>query len=264
MLSVHNLSFGHAGQPLLLREISFALAKGEILCVLGPNGAGKSTLLRCLLGRERLAEGSVQLNGKQAATLDRRELAKLHAHVPQFSHAAFAYTVYEYVLMGRTPHLAWGRSPRKTDTDAAHSALERIGVGALREKRLNALSGGERQLVSIARALAQETPILSLDEPTASLDLGNQVRVLQVLQELARQGHAVLLTTHAPDHSLWLDANVLAMKQGRVLAHGAATEVCTAAMLQSLYGTPMCTLQDAATGAVACVPCMDGLRSTKL
>jgi iron complex transport system ATP-binding protein len=256
MISIRDLHFVRSvQQPPTLCNISLEANPGEVLCILGPNGAGKSTLLNCLFGNERRWTGQIHLDGIDVRILSRSHTAKLCSYVPQFSSSAFSFSAFEYVLLGRTPHIAIGKSPGRTDLAAAESAMCRVGMERFKNRPLDELSGGERQLILIARALAQETPIIFLDEPTASLDLGNQAKVLQMVLDLAGLGRTVLMTTHLPEHAFLLGARVAAIKAGSVVAAGTAAEVCSESLLEHLYGAPMQLLRnDGPQQVAACVP----------
>lgn len=255
MIAIRDLHFARSAQPPTLRNISLEVNAGEILCILGPNGAGKSTLLNCLFGSETRWTGTILLNGTDLRTLSRGHIAKLCAYVPQFSASAFSFSAFEYVLLGRTPHLTIGKSPARHDLAAAEEAIRRVGMERFKDRPLDELSGGERQLILIARALAQETQIICLDEPTASLDLGNQARVLQMVRDLAGLGRTILMTTHLPEHAFLLQARVLAIKAGSVLATGTAAQVCSELLLEELYDAPMQILRnDGPQQVAACVP----------
>ncbi|HEV3008971.1 MAG TPA: ABC transporter ATP-binding protein, partial [Burkholderiales bacterium] len=190
MLTVDRLAFGFPGRTIG-RDVSFTLGGGEVMCVLGPNGGGKTTMFRTVLGLLEKHSGSVQLEGQPLESLPRAEIARRVGYVPQGHAAYFAYTVREFVLMGRTAHLGVFASPAKKDFVVAERALESLGIAHLAEKPVTEISGGERQLALVARALAQEPRLLVLDEPTASLDFGNQVRVLERICALGGSGIAI-------------------------------------------------------------------------
>ena len=201
MLEAQGVGFHYHRGRIVLRDISFTLPAGRVMCLLGPNGTGKTTLLRCLLGLLRPDEGRFLWDGRDLSALTRRARARLMAYVPQSSALTFPYEVQEVVLMGRVAHLGLGNAPGREDRRKAALAMERLEIGHLRGHVFQHLSGGERQMVLMARALAQEARLLVLDEPTANLDFGNQVRALGTIRGLARQGYAVLMTSHSPDHA---------------------------------------------------------------
>lgn len=238
------------GQAPILDGIDLALGAGKILCLLGPNGSGKTTLLRCLIGALHAERGSVRIEGE--VNIPARRLASLMAYVPQAAGDS-ALTLLDTVLMGRTPHLPPLALPGRHDEQLAMAALTRVGIAHLAARPFNRVSGGERQLALIARALAQQPRLFMMDEPTASLDLGNQVRVLRTIRDLAADGMTVLVTTHQPEHALLLGAHVAAIAGGRIAATGHAHDVLQPKMLAELYGTPVDVVSHRGV-PVACVP----------
>jgi iron complex transport system ATP-binding protein len=235
MLEVRDLAFGFPGRTVG-RDVSFSLADGEVMCVLGPNGGGKTTLFRTLLGLLERQAGTIFLRDSALETLSRREIARRIGYVPQGHSAYFAFTVREFVLMGRTAHLGALASPSRQDHEIVGKVLESLEIAHLAERPVNQISGGERQLALVARALAQEPRLLVMDEPTASLDFGNQVRVLQTITALARRGISILFATHAPDQAFLAAGRVLLLAEGHALAIGAPQEVIRADTLERLYG----------------------------
>lgn len=257
VLSAANLRFAYAGGPLLLDDVSFSLEAGRVLCLLGPNGTGKTTLLRCLFGLERLASGRLALDGRDLSALSPAEAARLMAYVPQDTASVFAFSGFDVVLMGRTPHLRFMASPTGDDRRIAREAMARLGVAHLAERAFLELSGGERQMVLVARALAQGSRVLVMDEPCAGLDLGNQSRILRVIRDLAEDGYAVLFTTHLPDHAFAVGGEVALLKDGRLDGPAAPEELLTSAALGRLYGTPVEVIRvpaGRAQGQHLCVP----------
>lgn len=238
MLQASALSIGY-GSRCIGQGFELGLAPGQVLALLGPNGGGKTTLLKTLLGLLPPLAGRVLLEGEPLARLDPRQRARRLAYVPQSSAAVFAYTVADLVLMGRSAHGGLLARPGARDHAAVAAALERMGIAHLGQRPATLVSGGERQLALIARALAQQSAYVVLDEPTASLDFGNQGRVLRELRRLAEQGLGVLFTTHDPNHARrHADAAVL-IRDGRTLASGPVATVLQQAMLQQLYQAPV-------------------------
>jgi iron complex transport system ATP-binding protein len=238
-LQAHDLHFAHVpGQPQLA-GVSLGVRPGEVLCLLGPNGTGKTTLLRCLLRLLRPDRGTVTVDGRDVGGMSAPELARAIAYVPQSGTTGFPFSVLDVVVMGRSPHLRTIDTPTERDYEIAFDRLDGLGIGHLADRTFNLVSGGERQLALIARALTQASPILIFDEPTASLDYGNQARILQVVGSLARAGHAVVMTSHAPDHALACADNVALLKDGSLLEYGPPHEVITAPVLTALYGIPI-------------------------
>jgi iron complex transport system ATP-binding protein len=256
LLEARGLAIGHGGR-VLARGLSLSLAAGEVLCLLGPNGAGKTTLLRTLLGLLRPHAGSVLLDGRGLANLSRRRIARRLAYVPQAASGGFAYTARQAVAMGRAAQLGALAAPGPRDLALAGAALDRLGIARLADRPVTELSGGERQLVLIARALAQEAAALILDEPASALDFGNQVRLLRLLSGLARDGLGVLFTTHQPDHALLIADRVALLGPDGVLhGPGAPDALITAARLAGLYGVRAAL--GAVGGRLTAVPLLDG------
>jgi iron complex transport system ATP-binding protein len=218
------------------RDVSLVLHAGEVLCLLGPNGGGKTTLFKTLLGLIPAQGGDVLLDGTDLRTLDRRTIARALGYVPQAGTGYFPFTVREVVLMGRTAHLPTFGVPTRRDRDAADDAIARLGLEKLADASYTRISGGERQLTLIARALAQATQLVVMDEPTASLDFGNQVKVLERIMRLAADGVGVLLSTHDPDHALLCGDRVALLHHGSMAKLGSPREVLTPEALRMVYG----------------------------
>lgn len=234
-LAARALSFGYPGREVG-HGLDLDLAAAEVLCVLGPNGAGKTTLMRTLLGLIPALGGQVLESGRDLARLSRQAVARAVAYVPQASESPFDFTLLELAEMGRTAHLGAFAKPGRKDREIARSALERLGIGELAERPIGAVSGGERQLALIARALASEARLLVMDEPTAGLDFGNQSRVLEEIARLKAGGMSVLLCSHDPDHAFLIADRVLLLEGGRVLAQGVTVEILGDENLSRLYG----------------------------
>jgi iron complex transport system ATP-binding protein len=235
MLAVRDLAFGFPGRTIG-REVSFTLGAGEVMCVLGPNGGGKTTLFRTLLGLLPRHAGSILVASDPLESLSRGEIARRIGYVPQGHAAYFAFTVREFVLMGRTAHMGALASPARNDVRVAERALESLELAHLAERPVTQISGGERQLALVARALAQEPKLLVMDEPTASLDFGNQVRILDRIRNLSEKGISILFSSHHPDHAFLCAGRALLLAEGRALALGTPQEVIRADTLERLYG----------------------------
>ncbi|MDO4566593.1 MAG: ABC transporter ATP-binding protein [Oscillospiraceae bacterium] len=234
-IEVKDLRFSY-GEREVLKGISFKAERGEFLSILGANGVGKSTLFRCVLGLLKSYRGEVLIDGVDARSFSVREAAKHIAYIPQKSHPAFNFSVFDIVLMGTTSGLSALSSPSLEDCERVDWALEKTGISSLARRCFHKLSGGEQQLAMIARALVQRAPLLMLDEPTASLDFSNQLLVLSQARALAAEGYTVIQTTHNPEQSYMYSDRILALKDGLVLAEGSPAEVLTSELMASLYG----------------------------
>lgn len=235
ILSAEAIGFAYRDRPIF-SGVSLDVAEGEILCVLGPNGIGKSTLLRCLAGLAPVAAGEVRLAGKPMAELSRAEIARQLALVPQSDVAVFSFPVHTVVEMGRAPHLGLFEPPGAMDARLAREALETLGIGHLADATYTEISGGERQLVQIARVLAQAPRLLILDEPTAHLDFANTARLLALVRRLAKTGLAVIFTTHAPDQAYALAGRTLILSPHHAPSLGETRQLLTAETLSQTYG----------------------------
>ncbi len=234
-LTVENMSFSYVKHPVL-HELTFTAEAGELLAILGPNGVGKTTLFKCVMGQARRYEGRILADGADLSALSPRARAHRVAAIPQAHPLSFRYSAFDMVLMGTSHTLSPFNLPGEKERAAARAAMERVNIEHLAERPFDHLSGGEQQLVFIARALAQQAKILLMDEPTASLDYGNRLHVLGVVRNLSRAGYTILLSTHDPQHALWYADRALALQEGRILALGTPRKIVTADLLQQLYG----------------------------
>jgi iron complex transport system ATP-binding protein len=234
ILEARGLAIGYRDR-VVGRGLDLSLAGGEVLALLGPNGGGKTTLLKTVLGLIPPLAGEVRLNGRLLRALSVRERARLAAYVPQVHAGVFAFTVEEVVMMGRSAHGDLFTGPSRRDRDVARAAIDRLGISHLAGRPYTQISGGERQLALIARALAQEPRVVVLDEPTASLDFGNQGKVMREIGRLASDGLAVVFSTHDPNHALRHAGRAMLIAGGTSLASGPAREVLTEERLRSLY-----------------------------
>jgi iron complex transport system ATP-binding protein len=241
ILEIRDFSFSFGEAPLL-RDLSLSVDAGEIVCLLGPNGSGKTTLLDCALGFHRSYSGSITLCGKDVSACSRPQLAAKVAYVPQLHRPAFPYTVREAVLMGRTAHAGLFGAPGREDYARCDAALRRVGIEALADRPYTSLSGGELKLVLLARALAQQTPLIVLDEPTSSLDFKNELLFLETLADLVKtDGIGVLMATHALQHPFYFETKRLPVKavmlrRGEPARTGTPTELLTPQTLLDVYG----------------------------
>lgn len=255
-LDLLNVSCGY-GQKNILSNITFSIESGKILCILGPNGVGKSTLFKTILGFLKLQNGSILLDGESILNWSRRSMAKSIAYVPQTQPQPFSFSVLEVVTMGRAPHLRSFESPAKKDVEIAEGSLDRLGVLFLKDRIFSELSGGERQMVLIARALTQQPQVLIMDEPTSSLDFGNQIRVLKQIKRLAQSGLCIVMTSHFPDHAYLCSAKVILLQKDKNYQTGVFDEVVTEENLRKAYGIDVKiihTVDDKGAVIKACIP----------
>ena len=233
-LQVESLSFSYpCGRAL--EDISLHVNKGEFVGLIGPNGSGKSTLLKLIYRALRPECGEILLDGREARGIAQREMASMIAYIPQSHRPTFGYTVQDTVLMGVTHRLSPFAAPRAEHVRQAREAMARVGVQDMAERNFSHLSGGEQQLVLVARALCQQSRILVMDEPTSSLDFGNQLRVLACVRGLTQEGYTVLLSTHNPQHALTFSHRILALHDGGVAALGDAGDTLTPELIWQLY-----------------------------
>lgn len=251
-IEANDLAFGYPEHPVG-HDVSLAVGAGEVMCLLGPNGCGKTTLFRTLLGLLSPQGGRVQLGGDDIARLPRTEIARRIAYVPQAQAMIFPYTALDLVLMGRIAHRGLFAGPTVEDIAVARQALSDLGIGALADRDVTRLSGGQRQLVIVARALAQAAPLIVMDEPTASLDFGNQVRVLSEVRRLAVRGIGVVLSTHDPDHAFAVGTRVALMSAGTIIAMGVPSAVLTPERLREVYGVDV-SVEQLPDGRTVCAP----------
>lgn len=238
LLQVMNLSGGYGGCDIC-RGISCCLEEGEILSVLGPNGCGKTTFFRLLLGSLPPTGGSILIHGSSALCMSKRELSKQIAYIPQHHSPVFSYTVLEIILMGRASHFSAMERPRPVDREQAFSAMEMLHIMPLANQPYTALSGGQRQLVLIARAICQDAKIFIMDEPGASLDYANHQLLMEVIKNLAAHGYGIIMSTHSPEHPFSIAHKVLLLNHGTVAAFGPPAASITSQTLEQVYGIEM-------------------------
>ncbi|WP_048161250.1 ABC transporter ATP-binding protein [Methanosarcina sp. 1.H.A.2.2] len=253
MLKVKSLAFSYGNGPVF-ENVSFSLKKGEVMCILGPNGAGKSTLIKCIAGVLKPAAGSVSILGEDTASLGVRGIARLIGYVPQQNEVVFPFSVLDFVLMGRAPHLSMFASPCAEDMEIARESLAVVGLSDLAERPVSILSGGQSQMVLIARALVQKPALLLLDEPTSHLDFGNQVLVLETVQRLASLGMSIVMNTHMPDHAFLVGSKAAALAEGRLVALGEVETVVTSKMMSSVYGVKVAVREIEDMKRKVCLP----------
>ena len=241
LVEVSNASFSYDADNIF-EQISFSVSPGEIFCLLGPNGCGKTTLLDCILGFHRLRSGRISIMGKNSGSFRPGQIARSIAYVPQRHERTFPYTVREIVTMGRAAHLGLFESPSQADRRLADEALEHLGIQHLSNRPYTQLSGGETQLVMIARALVQQAPVVILDEPTAHLDFRYELVMIEVICSLVkRNGLAIIMATHFPNHAFYFQNNgvhtsIALIHEGAFLAVGSPERVLDEERLRRLYG----------------------------
>lgn len=233
-IDVQNLNFSY-GKRKIIEDVSFSAEEGELLVILGPNGVGKSTLFQCILGLLSGYTGNITVNGDNTRSIGIRELARRIAYIPQTHSPVFNYTVFDIVLMGTASQISEVSIPGNEQIELAEEALTKLGIGHLRQRAYTQISGGERQLVMIARALAQKAKILVMDEPTSNLDYGNQIRILSQIKNLVKQGYTIIQSSHNPDQAFMFSDKVLALLDGRVLAYGYPKDVISGDIIKQLY-----------------------------
>ena len=236
MLEIKNVSYSY-GENKILVDVSFSVGVGEIVCVLGPNGCGKTTLLKNVLGLVKSSSGSIFIDGEEVQRLSPKKLAQVMGYIPQNHSPPFPYKVFDVVLTGRTSYLSNLSMPDKKDEEIAYNSLEKLNILHLKDKIYTKISGGERQLVLIARALAQQPKILIMDEPTSSLDFGKQNLVLEHVRKLTQKGISILMVTHDPAHALFCADKVITMKKGQILKIGNPQDVISEEMMKDIYET---------------------------
>lgn len=255
-LEIKNAVCGY-GSKNIVNGISMNVSSGEILCLLGPNGVGKTTFFKTILGFLKLKGGQILIDGKNIYDCSRKQLAKVIGYVPQSHTPPFPFKVFDVILMGRTAHLSMFSSPSREDRNIAEKALEDLKISYLKDKIYTEISGGERQMVLIARALAQNPQILIMDEPTSNLDFGNQIRVLEQINKLSERGLAIIMTSHYPNHAFLCSTKVAFMQKNNVFTVGSVDEVVTENNLKEAYGINVKiinTINSKGDKIKACVP----------
>ncbi len=235
LLDVEQVRGGY-GSGDVVQGVSCHADAGDVLCLLGPNGCGKTTLFRLLLGILPMTGGTIRLEGQDVRTLSPRQLASRIAYIPQSHTPIFSYSVLDVVVMGRASRFSAFETPKAADRDAAFGALEKLNAAHLANRKYTSLSGGQRQLILIARAICQSAKIFVLDEPAANLDYANHQLLMEVVADLARKGYCVVMSTHSPEHPASIGSKVLLMRDGKAAAFGTPEEVITPEGLHAVYG----------------------------
>ena len=262
-LEFRHVNLGYHGH-VVLHDVSLTLKTGEIVCLLGANGVGKTTLFKTILGFIKPLAGVITIDGKDCSQLSPKEFAHLVAYVPQLHHTPFPYKVRDVVLFGRTAHQKLFASPCKKDREIADRSLELLNIAHLAERSFTELSGGERQMVIIARALAQEARFIMFDEPTSNLDYGNQVRILRAIADLRSHSVGILMATHTPDHAFMVGSKVVVMANGGLLCYGTPETTLTTERLKEVYGVDVQVFDTPANGVASrkvCAPTIERKKS---
>lgn len=252
-IQVDKLSFAY-GRHQVLKDITVDFPDRTLVSVLGANGAGKSTLFRCILGLEHSYQGSIIVNGKNMRSLSTRQRAREIAYIPQSHSSIYDYDVIDVVMMSSTADIGYLGQPRSSHAERAYGALQRVGIEHLARRPYTQISGGEQQLVLIARAISQAAHTIIMDEPTSALDFGNTVRVLSTVQKLAEDGLSIVQSTHQPDHALRYSDKTLVIHNGGVYAYGAPRDVITADMVSAIYHVDVEVASLHGDSARVCVP----------
>lgn len=235
ILTIKDAACGY-GSKTIISGLSLNIHSGEILCILGPNGVGKTTFFKTVLGFLKIKAGEISIDGDNIHNWSRKKLAKIIAYVPQAHTPPFPFLVKDVVTMGRTVHLGSFASPSKNDIAIAERSMEMLQISYLKDRIYTEISGGERQMVLIARALTQEPDFLIMDEPTSNLDFGNQIRVLEQINRLSQTGLGIIMTSHFPDHAFLCSSKVALFERNNKFTVGYADEVVTEENLKSAYG----------------------------
>ncbi len=244
VIDVQQLSYRYtSGGPAALRDITLQVPHGAALALLGPNGAGKTTLLDLVLGWRKPESGKLLVESSEPSMFRRRDAGRLMSLVAQSEHISFSFSVIDYVLFGRTPHLSQLSSPAQRDWDIAREALSQVNILHLSDRLVTRLSGGETQLVKLARSIAQDTSILLLDEPTSDLDPGNTTRVIDIMRARRNQGITQVFTTHDPMLASDIATHAALIRGGELLYFGPPGDALTRDNLSTLYGTDMAVEQ---------------------
>lgn len=254
ILEVKDLSFSYDNTRIIFEKVNFGVDKGEIFTILGRNGAGKSTLLNCVANLFVPKSGGIYLNGQPMNKMKLTQIAQVIGYVPQVHNPAYSYTVRDFTVMGRTPYIGALSKPSKADYDKVDEVLEELGIMKLRDKSYTAISGGERQQVTIARVMVQEPQLILLDEPTAHLDYGNQLRTVKMIKKLADRGFGVIMTTHNPDHAMLLGDKVAILDKQGHLNVDKAEHSLTEEALSELYDIDLKMVYVEEAHRKVCVP----------
>ena len=252
LLDVKNISFSYEDETIF-EDISFSIEKGDVLCILGPNGTGKTTLIKCLNGIHKIDSGEILINGKNIQKLSFSEISRHIGYIPQSHIPSFPFKVLDVVTMGRAPYINLTGTPKEEDVEIALNSLKILGIEDLKDKDYTNLSGGERQMVFLARVLTQQPDILILDEPTSHLDFGNQIKLLEIIDNLAKSGLSIIMSSHFPDHAFLSSTKVAIMKDKKFIDFGAPLDVVTEENLRKIYSIDV-KLIELENSRKVCVP----------
>lgn len=252
-MRIENLHFSY-GNHEVLKGVSFGVEDRGFVSLLGPNGAGKSTLFRCMLGLLEPSAGSVHICGRDIRNMPPAELSHRVAYIPQSHTPVFNFSVFDMVLMGTTAQMSRFAAPGKKQKELAEAALERMGISHLRNRGCSNISGGERQLALIARAIAQQAKILVMDEPSASLDYGNKLRVMETVKSLTQDDYTIIQSTHDPDQAYLYSDQILALYDGKILACGTPRDTVSSELISALYGVDVEVCSMHGDDVRVCVP----------
>ena len=253
VLEVKNAAFQYKSSRTVFSDVSFSLNKGQILSIIGPNGCGKTTLLNCLGNLLKVTGGEILLFGKSLNEYRPKEIARIVGYVPQILTLSFGYSVRDFVVMGRAPHISILATPREGDFALADQAIADMRITHLADRPYTEISGGERQQATIARVVVQKPQIIMMDEPTSALDFGNQMLTVKMIRSLADQGYTVIMTTHTPDHAIMLDDTVAIMDREGRLRIGGAMQIMREDILQEVYRTKLKLVYVPEVGRMTCV-----------
>jgi iron complex transport system ATP-binding protein len=253
LLEVKNLHFSYNNGHTILEDVSLKVEAGELLSIIGPNGAGKSTLLNCITGLLKPKAGEILIEGRNISKQSPKEIAKKIAYVPQLSVSTFDYNVRDYIAMGRAPYLELFNQPSNKDYELVDEAIELMGIEELACKPFSRISGGERQMVCVTRAIVQQSELILFDEPTSALDYGNQMKIMRIIQKLSKNGYSIIMTTHNPDHPILLGGKVAVVSSEGRFTIGNVKEIMNEEILSSIYKTPLTLTYVEKVGRIACI-----------
>jgi iron complex transport system ATP-binding protein len=253
ILQVKNLGFSYSDKRKIFSDVSFDIKQGEIMSILGPNGSGKSTLLNCIANLYTPTKGQILLEGKPVSSISLNEFSKKIGYVPQVHIPAYAYSVRDFVVMGRSPYIGMFSKPGKEDYAIADKCLRDLGISHIAHRPYTEISGGERQQATIARVVAQQPKLILMDEPTSHLDYGNQIRTIKLIKRLSSQGYGIIMTTHIPDHVILLGGKVGILNNKGNMVVGTSEEVMNEKILREIYRTELSLVYIEKINRVACV-----------